>query len=638
MAEKEQLYFRLDGKKYAYTGFRDRQQRDFFEMLVKLRKKRPMENDELAECWRANFPGDSKTTAELVELFSKEKARQDERARKKAAATGEEDPATSARGPSPPSTVVHRDPSADRDAAQADAGAESGRVSPGRRRPPAARTEAEQREIQDFIDQILNEDTPTDQPISAGVPPVMPTPRVPGQGHTPTVTPRPAGQPSPPPGDRVVKFKLEYDSPDVLKVVALKLQPEGGTYDELVKIVEAKCDGNKYLSFVDSDGDTIEIEDDESLAMFVAELEERAQQERKLVMKCSKARTPAPAAAPTLHHSDAPEEPAPAPAPPAAAPAAPTAPASGSRAPQFEFKGHTQAVYCCAADGTASYAVTGGRDGTLMMWSIQHREKVREFPCLNQEQKPVYVLGCDISRDGKLVAASCADKTVRVFCAATGKKKHLLKGHGDRIYSVAFTPDCRAIASGSSDKTVKIWDAVDGTKKFTMRGHTSAVFVVGWSTDGKWLCSAGGDNKLVLWHTEAAKETERLRHTFVGHKDCIWTACFSPDSRWLLSASMAKELILWSIRDRSVIWCVKDAHHDAIHRACFVNSAKMIVSCSRDKTLKLWKAESGEPIASVEAHKEPVYGLSASLDAVVSCSLDSSVHLWSVKQLESLAR
>ena len=38
---------------------------------------------------------------------------------------------------------------------------------------------------------------------------------------------------------------------------------------------------------------------------------------------------------------------------------------------------------------------------------------------------------------------------------ATGEYKSTLKGHTDRVFSVAISPDGKSIVSGSSDKSVR---------------------------------------------------------------------------------------------------------------------------------------------------------------------------------------
>src|SRR5262245_34740143 len=48
---------------------------------------------------------------------------------------------------------------------------------------------------------------------------------------------------------------------------------------------------------------------------------------------------------------------------------------------------------------------------------------------------------------------------LKVWDAVTGQETLTLRGHEDRVSSVAFSPDGQRIVSGSSDNSVKVWAA-----------------------------------------------------------------------------------------------------------------------------------------------------------------------------------
>ena len=55
----------------------------------------------------------------------------------------------------------------------------------------------------------------------------------------------------------------------------------------------------------------------------------------------------------------------------------------------------------------------------------------------------------------------------------TGKEKLTLKGHSKPLTSLAFSPDGKTLASSSVDKTIKLWDVTTGEEKAIFRGTTS---------------------------------------------------------------------------------------------------------------------------------------------------------------------
>ena len=59
--------------------------------------------------------------------------------------------------------------------------------------------------------------------------------------------------------------------------------------------------------------------------------------------------------------------------------------------------------------------------------------------------------------DGRRLASSSPDRTVRLWDVETGACVKTLKGHGNNVTSVCFSPDGKQLASGSYDSTVRLW-------------------------------------------------------------------------------------------------------------------------------------------------------------------------------------
>ena len=119
-----------------------------------------------------------------------------------------------------------------------------------------------------------------------------------------------------------------------------------------------------------------------------------------------------------------------------------------------------------------------------------------------------------------------------------------LNGHTDNVWGVRWSPDGKQLASSAYDGTLKIWDGVNGDKRKTFLGHSSFHYVSGvtWSPDGAHIAAGGWDRTVRVWNTASGNELLVLR----GHTGGVWDLDWSPDGSRLASREQDGQTIkLW---------------------------------------------------------------------------------------------
>ncbi len=150
------------------------------------------------------------------------------------------------------------------------------------------------------------------------------------------------------------------------------------------------------------------------------------------------------------------------------------------------------------------------------------------------------VYSVSFSPDGKTIASTSSDKTVKLWDIATGKEIKTLKGHSGVVRSVSFSPDGKMIASGSYDKTIRLW-SIDGQTLKVLKGHNAEVSNLGFCPDGQVIASASADNTIKLWGLDG-----KLIKSLAGHLSLIDSLDCSPDSKTIGAASRDGTVMLWS--------------------------------------------------------------------------------------------
>jgi WD40 repeat protein len=244
------------------------------------------------------------------------------------------------------------------------------------------------------------------------------------------------------------------------------------------------------------------------------------------------------------------------------------------------------------------------------------------------------------SPDQKLLASAGADRTIRLWELATGRELFALYGHTGAVWSLAFSPDGKALASASSDRTVKLWD-LRGTgtvgpssAKATLADHLGSVYGVAISPDGRWLASASMDRTIRVWELPALREHAVLE----GHTNMIWSLAFSPDSKSLASGSTDATIRLWEVitgEQRTLL----SAPSSNVRTVAFALGGAHVVFSGSSGVVRACDVFFGQLLDTGDAHPDEVRCLAMRADGrtVASAGMDGTVRLWDLAAGKEIA-
>ncbi|PAV19324.1 nucleotide-binding-oligomerization-domain like receptor [Pyrrhoderma noxium] len=136
------------------------------------------------------------------------------------------------------------------------------------------------------------------------------------------------------------------------------------------------------------------------------------------------------------------------------------------------------------------YLVSGWEDGTVAVWSVETGE-ILNGPF---EGHSDMVLSLSFSPDPEeyRFASGSADMTIRIW--KLNGESITCRGHTDWVRSVCFSPNGKHVASSSVDKTIRVWDSRSGLLPINpLQGHTQGVTSVCYLYDGTRIVSGSYD-------------------------------------------------------------------------------------------------------------------------------------------------
>ena len=118
--------------------------------------------------------------------------------------------------------------------------------------------------------------------------------------------------------------------------------------------------------------------------------------------------------------------------------------------------------------------------------------------CVLSHDKEVYTIKwrrmgqADKSQSSMLATASF-DTSVKLWDVEKSTALHILRGHSEPVYTIAFNPDGQYLLSGSFDKCLHVWSVKDGALIKTYQS-SGGIFEACWSNDGRKMAACHADN------------------------------------------------------------------------------------------------------------------------------------------------
>jgi WD40 repeat protein len=285
---------------------------------------------------------------------------------------------------------------------------------------------------------------------------------------------------------------------------------------------------------------------------------------------------------------------------------------------------------------------------------------------------------------------------------STGQKPELVvqSGHSDKLTSLAFSPDGKTLASSSDDKTIKFWNFATGEQLRTIEGAEGGL---AFGPDGKIIVS-GGFGGVAVWDVSSGAKLrdfspngadvvlspngriiasgKRLWDTstgaerFLETKGSVDAVAFSPDGKLLASGSSsegtvklldvstgaeargmdagigiarslafspngkllagagstgygggAKGMIkLWEVSTGAELRRIETGIH-SVNTVAFSPDGKLLVSAGRQNSVKLWVVSTGAALAALDGYFSPV-AFSSDGSILATGNGDSTIKLW----------
>lgn len=166
------------------------------------------------------------------------------------------------------------------------------------------------------------------------------------------------------------------------------------------------------------------------------------------------------------------------------------------------------------------------------------------------------------------------------------------------VFSLAFSPDGRILAASSFEGTIKLWDTRSGLVLDTLASHVGKHPEVNFGPKGRTL-AVSGDGNTELWNVEGGELIRSVNGAVTFSADEELVASYS-------SGMYKSDVVnLWDTRSGRFLRWLK-GHEGPSLTVSFSPDDQFIATGGVDRTVRIWDTQQGTLVHTLECHNTDV--------------------------------
>ncbi|MEO6039789.1 MAG: WD40 repeat domain-containing protein, partial [Saprospiraceae bacterium] len=365
--------------------------------------------------------------------------------------------------------------------------------------------------------------------------------------------------------------------------------------------------------------------------------------------------------------------------------------ATGKLLRVLETNGQMPSKGAFSPDGKTLSVVTGGRETSISLWSVESGEKIRDlngyllrfspdgqWVCVFQDNaahlyrssqldgKPVRTLrATPVPADGSTVISALSGYfmpdsksllinadygTPEVYDVETGRLKLRLKGYALPVQCASFSPDGKKIVVGSNSDLLE-WDLTQGHRSKHIQGTYGKIKQAQFRPDGQKIITVTEEYTGAIWDANSGNEIKPLASTytlFPRPSNVLPDAgvlAVSPDGQYFVRGHpygteyRPPFLSTWSVADGSRVDSIYASPETRAQDAAFSTDGKL-VAMAASGSLLVWDLAARKWEKLTETIDYDEYTSVAFLDEkrLAAGTLRGKLEFWDTREKKMIAQ